>query len=245
MMANAIVAQMLGKGVVKGGSGLKFRYGSEMTRVTLDLDTAWTTSLDDFLNDLNLKLESGWCGFTGVVKILKQVMPHGIPFDYVMQPCEVKLSYLGRPWYTVRLEIGHNEIGDADACDFISPPKVLCELFEFLAMETLGNIPTMRLEYQVAQKLHGVSAPRSKRAHDLIDLQLVMAGGAIDLIMVSDLCCKLFRYRKVHTWPPVIEKGDTWDRVYDEQKGSLPVLQTVDEAIIWANELIAKIDLSV
>ena len=27
LMANAIVAQMLGKGVVKGGSGLKFRYG--------------------------------------------------------------------------------------------------------------------------------------------------------------------------------------------------------------------------
>ena len=34
-------------------------------------------------------------------------------------------------------------------------------------------------------------------------------------------------------------------KAYDEQKGSLPVLQTVDEAIIWANELIAKIDSSV
>ena len=29
LMANAIVAQMLGKGVVKGGSGLKFRYGTK------------------------------------------------------------------------------------------------------------------------------------------------------------------------------------------------------------------------
>ena len=53
LMANSIVAQMLGEGVVKGGTGLKFRYGSKMTRVTLDLDTAWRTSLDDFLRDLS------------------------------------------------------------------------------------------------------------------------------------------------------------------------------------------------
>ena len=39
----------------------------------------------------------------------------GIPFDYVMQPCDVKLKYLGIPWFTVQLEVGHNEIGDADA----------------------------------------------------------------------------------------------------------------------------------
>ena len=36
----------------------------------------------------------------------------GIPFDYVMQPCDVKLKYLGIPWFTVQLEVGHNEIGD-------------------------------------------------------------------------------------------------------------------------------------
>ena len=33
-MANAIVAQMIGDGVVKGGSGLRFRYGEKLTRVT-------------------------------------------------------------------------------------------------------------------------------------------------------------------------------------------------------------------
>ena len=49
LMANAIVAQMIGDGVVKGGTGLKFRYGERMSRVTLDLDTAWKTDLDAFL----------------------------------------------------------------------------------------------------------------------------------------------------------------------------------------------------
>ena len=52
LMANAIVAQMIGDGVVKGGTGLKFRYGERMSRVTLDLDTAWKTDLDAFLKGL-------------------------------------------------------------------------------------------------------------------------------------------------------------------------------------------------
>lgn len=242
LMANAIVAQMLGKGVVKGGSGLKFRYGAEMTRVTLDLDTAWKTSLEDFLEDLKQKLAAGWNGFSGEIRILKQAAPRGIPFDYVMQPCDIKLSYLGRPWYTVQMEIGHNEIGDADACDMIDAPKVLCDLFDFLAMEKPGAIPAMRLEYQVAQKLHGVSAPKSKRAHDLVDLQLILANDELDFKTAADLCRKLFKYRKVHPWPPHIEKGDVWDRVYEEQRGDLPVLATVDEAVVWANELIEKLD---
>ena len=38
IMANAIVAQMIGNGVVKGGSGLKFRYGEKATRVTAIID---------------------------------------------------------------------------------------------------------------------------------------------------------------------------------------------------------------
>ena len=39
IMANAIVGQMLHGGVVKGGSGLKLRYGTSITRATMDLDT--------------------------------------------------------------------------------------------------------------------------------------------------------------------------------------------------------------
>lgn len=242
LMANSIVAQMIGEGVVKGGSGLKFRYGEKMTRVTLDLDTAWKTGLDEFLKDLNARLAAGWNGFYGEVIVRHQASPRGIPFEYVMQPCDVKLNYLGKAWYTVQLEVGHNEIGDADACDMIDVPDVLSELFSFLVLPKPSPIPAMRLEYQIAQKLHGVSTPFSKRAHDLIDLQLIMANGQIDLQLVSELCNRLFIYRGGQEWPPNIVKGETWEATYNEQKGKLPVLQTVDEAVAWANELVARID---
>lgn len=242
LMANAIVAQMIGEGVVKGGTGLKFRYGEAMSRVTMDLDTAWSVGLDEFLTALKVKLAAGWNGFVGEVRVRRQGSPKGIPFEYVMQPCDVKLSYLGRPWYTVQLEVGHNEIGDADAFDAIGMPQVLVELFAFLALPCPSPIRAMRLEFQVAQKLHGSSAPGSKRAHDLIDLQLIMSNADIDLEMTATLCRQLFKYRRMHEWPPHIKRGEGWERVYDEQRAGLPVLPTVDEAVAWANELITEID---
>ena len=242
LMANAIVAQMIGDGVVKGGSGLRFRYGNQRTRATMDLDTSWRTDLDSFLKGLRTKLAEGWNGFTGEVHILRQAAPRGIPFEYVMQPYEVKLSYLSRPWFTVQLEVGHNEIGDADECEMIDVPEVISELFSFLAMPPPLPIPMMKLEFQVAQKLHGATAPGSKRAHDLVDLQLIVNNSKIDFCLAKSLCQKLFAYRKVHHWPPTITPKDEWDNVYNAQKRDLNVLSTVEEAVDWANDLIAKID---
>ena len=243
-MANAIVAQMIGDGVVKGGCGLRFRFGEKLTRVTMDLDTAWKTDLDVFLRQLKERLAVGWNGFSGEVRVLAPAKPRGIPFDYVMQPCDIKLKYLGVPWFTVQLEVGHNESGDADECDMVELPAELQDLFAFLAMPKPSPIPAMRLEYQIAQKLHGASAPSSKRAHDLIDLQLIMSIGEIDISRTAALCRKLFKYRKVHAWPPTVVKGEMWEQTYADQKSDLDVLPTVDEAIAWANELIAKLDMA-
>ena len=56
------------------------------------------------------------------------------------------------------------------------------------------------------------------------------------------VCRELFRYRRKQPWPTPVVKNENWDAVYSDQKGSLNVLTTVDEAIDWANELIASID---
>ena len=239
--ANAIVAQMVGAGVVKGGTSLKFRYDDKMTRVTSDLDTAWSESLDSFLKDVGGKLKEGWNGFKGELQILEQANPRRVPFDYVMQPCSVRLSYLGKAWRVVDLEIGHNEIGDADAYDVVPVPKAIADLAASLAFPALGDIRVMKLEYQVAQKLHGVTEARSKRAHDLIDLQLIDSLHRLDFVRIGEICRQLFRYRRKQPWPPTVVKNEKWAEIYSVQKGNLPVLPTVDEAIAWANALIARI----
>ena len=49
IIANAIVGQMLCGAVVKGGSGLKLRYGMSCTRATVDLDTACSGDIPQFI----------------------------------------------------------------------------------------------------------------------------------------------------------------------------------------------------
>lgn len=117
LVANAIVAQMLPDGVVKGGSAVRMRFGSGATRYTTDLDTATASDPDEYAARLSDALAAGWEGFTGRVVRREPAAPPGIPGEYVMRPYDVKLSYLGRPWCTVPLEVGFDEIGDAERAD--------------------------------------------------------------------------------------------------------------------------------
>ena len=39
------------------------------------------------------------------------------------------------------------------------------------------------------------------------------------------------------------QNGEMWEQTYADQKRDLDVLPTVDEAITWANDLIAKLDM--
>jgi len=108
LIANTIIGQLLPKGVVKGGSALKLRYGDKTTRFTRDLDTARADELSVYLEQLNAALDNGWNGFTGRVVRKEPAKPKGIPGEYIMQPFEIKLTYKGKSWLTVPLEIGHD-----------------------------------------------------------------------------------------------------------------------------------------
>ena len=98
------------------------------------------------------------------------------------------------------------------------------------------------MKYQVAQKLHGATERGSKRAHDLIDLQLIFAQNEIDMAKTATICRELFRYRRKQQWPASVIKNDGWDVAYADQKGNLDVLPTCDKAVEWVNELIDRID---
>lgn len=169
LIANAIVGQMIPDGVVKGGTSLKLRFGDAVTRYTTDLDAARAKGLEDFSDKLNDALAQGWHGFTGRIVPREPAHPDGVPASYVMQPFDVKLSYLSKAWCTVALEVGHDEIGDADEPEFVIPIEANFYLGR-LGFPEIGPIACMPLYHQIAQKLHGASEPGSKRAHDLIDL---------------------------------------------------------------------------
>lgn len=243
VMANAIVAQMLPDGSVKGGSAIKMRLGDGVTRYTTDLDVARASAIESFAAELDAALAAGWEGFTGALVAGRQAHPKGVPPQYVMQPYQVKLAYNTKPWMTVELEVGHNEIGDAEEPDLVVPADANT-ILEALGFPPIGPVPVMPLKHQIAQKLHAVSAAGSDRAHDLIDLQLIDAAYSGDYADVKATCERLFTYRKMRAWPPVIAVGSDWENLYSRQLPAGNLLPTVDEAVAWANELIARIDAS-
>ena len=243
-MANVIIGQILPDGVVKGGSSLMFRYGENCTRYTRDIDTARVADLDSYIARLGDALRTGWCGFSGVIIPVDPPSPEGVPDGYVMIPFDIKLSYCGRAWQTVRIEIGHNEIGDADMAESALPTE-MAEAFETLGFAKPKPLPVMKLSYQIAQKLHAVSSPGSDRAHDLIDLQLIMSHSTPDLREAKSVCERLFNYRKQQAWPPSVQKGVDWESLYQAAFATIrdaeSIASTVDEAISWANDFISKI----
>lgn len=242
-MANVIVGQMLPEGVVKGGSALKIRFGLRTTRFSQDLDAARVGDIDAFVDALEERLSVGWGGFTGHVIPKAPAHPKDVPTQYVMQPFQVKLEYKYKPWLTVPLEIGHDEIGDADQPDWVIASDAV-EVFRLLGLPDPGPIPCMPLEHQMAQKLHALSTPESDRAHDLVDLQVIMQNGQVDLTRTREVCRRLFAYRNQQNWPPVIEGGESWDGLYDAARDGLDVVPSVVEAVEWVNKLISIIDRS-
>lgn len=240
IMANVIVGQMLPDSVVKGGSALKIRYGNQTTRFSMDLDTARAIDLDDFIKQLDKSLKVGWNNFVGNVVKRQPASPKDVPESYVMKPFDVKLQYNSKPWITVPLEVGHNEIGDADYPEYIISKDAIV-IFNKLGFPEPKPIPVMPVPHQIAQKLHAVTEPNSNRAHDLIDLQIIINNDKIDYAKTNDICKRLFKYRNIHPWPSKVVKGENWDVLYNTQSAGLEVISDVEEAIVWTNELIIKI----
>lgn len=239
-MALVVVGQVLPEGAIKGGSAMALRYGRG-TRFTQDLDAARVQSLDRFRSDFEESLARGWAGFTGRLIEKAAPRPTGVPTAYVMKPFEVRLDYLGRPWCSVKFELGHNEIGDADQPEYQLAPD-LAVLFTEVGLESPRPVPVMRADHQVAQKLHAASETGSERARDLVDLQLLDRGEELDLAQVASTCRRLFEYRRQQEWPPTIVSGNQWDTLYTQAADGLDVLAGLDEAIAWANEFIRRID---
>ena len=242
IVADTVVGQMLSGCAIKGGGSLKLRYGERQTRFTMDLDAASSMEPDAFIDAMRRALASGWDDFTGTLTIERPASPRGVPAEYVMRPFLVRLDYHGKSWCSVRLEVSHNEIGDADDAEMVPPAPDIIGLFAELGLPEPSPMPLMRLEFQIAQKIHGVSAPGSMRVRDLIDLQLIMRNSTIDIASVRLVCIRLFAYRKVHVWPPTLAEGPGWAIQYDALKGDLPVIASADEAVAWANDLIRQID---
>jgi hypothetical protein len=126
--------------------------------------------------------------------------PHATRFD-------VRLTYQTRAWATVRLEVSGPEYG-ADEAEYVD--AISLRDFRLSGPQVIACLP---LRFQIAQKLHAVSARPVGRANDrfrdLVDL-LVLRHLIDDLPALRRACETTFASRATYAWPPPLEVPPTW-----------------------------------
>ena len=245
----AIIGQLLADtkaGVIKGATNLELRLGIANTRASSDLDAVRSVALDEFRARLAAALADGWNGFAGRLVDRGEI---GAPVPDVYRPYRyhAKLTYLDRPFGTVEIEVAAEEIDALRTTDTTAIDPTAAAWFESLGFPVPRPIPVLPLSHQIAQKLHACTTPDADgwvndRSHDLVDLQLAMPIHGNDLAPIAEAAKRLFASRNRHTWPPRVTQRPGWAGRYPQEAADLPVLASLDEAIDWANELVAALD---
>jgi len=247
LVADAAIGQTLPPGVLKGGAALQLRYGEGGARATGDLDAArrGDLELDAWLDQFEANLAQGWAGFTGTVSARSSKAPEDVPDDHVMRRFQIVLSYMGRAWTTVPFELTRDEVGSTAEPDIRIGQRAV-DLCLILGLPAPGPIPLLPVSHQIAQKLHACTAVsatgENDRAHDLVDLQVLVREEQPDLAEIRPIAIRLFSARRRQPWPPVVRANPKWPSMYAAASEGLDVLAFVDAAVAWANSLIGAID---
>jgi hypothetical protein len=162
-----------------------------------------------------------------------------------MQPFAIRLTYCDRHWLTVTFELGHDEVGSTQDPDDRMDGGIL-DIFATLGLEEPQPVPLMKVEHQVAEKLHACTYINPKtggnqRAHDLVDIQILGQEEEIDFAELANLAPRLFAARRAHDWPPTVVEHPEWPTLYREAAEGLDVITDVSDAVVWANELVSRI----
>lgn len=229
--------------LVKGGASLELRRGIPESRTSKDLDAVVRGDIETVHERLADAGADGWEGFTAV---FTAPVPFEVP-GLVAHPQRftAKLSYQGKPFVSVPVEISPVEAGNADAFDSVSSDALtLVGLSENVA------VPCMTLPWQIAQKIHActepVEAPRTNdRARDLVDLQLLEALTVDDpLADAEEVCRVVFEARRKHAWPPIVSAQSNWDVIYMralEGLDDIGIAGDLDNALVRVQGFIDRI----
>ncbi|MEX2406538.1 MAG: nucleotidyl transferase AbiEii/AbiGii toxin family protein [Actinomycetota bacterium] len=222
--------------VLKGGAAMELRIGLR-ARATKDYDTSYREAIEGMLVRLDASLRHGFGDFAAT-----RTQPEPIA-ETGAQRLDIKLSYRGRSWGTIQLEVAEAEGVAGREIDRV-PGKPL----DALGIEAPVNVPCVSIRYQIAQKLHACTdvpadGRENDRFRDLIDLLLLE-----DLVeeeewpAVREACDEIFRLRAKHSWPPIVTVFETWPGPYSVLAGELGFpLAEVHEAADAVQAMIVRI----
>jgi hypothetical protein len=223
--------------LLKGGLALELRLQLR-ARATGDYDAAFRARAEEVIDRLDEALAVPWNSFN-----LTRDAPETITNTSAIR-VRLRLSYKGRSWGSVRLEMAPVEGrmgGELDRVETMS--------LEPLQVPLPGAANCISLRYQVAQKVHACTevfdeGRENDRFRDVMDMLLVEdLLYDVGLARVREACVDIFTVRDKHIWPPTVTVYDSWRVPFAalaRENGFTP--EDIDEAAAALTALIAAID---
>ncbi len=221
---------------IKGAVAIEMRLPST-TRATKDIDLVVDEPGDlDLSAALRDALEGTYQGFTFRVKGESYLMPNN------SVRVDVALSYKGRSWGTIQVDLSPQE-GVRTDVEFVESLRL--EPFGF---DTPNALPCLSLRYHIAQKIHAMTEPAlneetpNERFRDLVDL-LLMKELTVDIGGVRAASVEVFATRATHEWPPVLDPPAFWEETFAAlaEEVELPV-RRLEDAVREAQAFIDSIE---
>jgi hypothetical protein len=218
--------------LIKGGIACELRF-QDQARATRDLDALFHGSLDELLTDFDTAFATPYSGFS-----FSYTPPEAVR-ETSAHRFDIKLTYQGRGWATLRVEVSPPE-GKAH-----EPESVPALSVSEFGLTGPTEVACLSLRFQIAQKIHACTERfpdrENERVHDLIDLQL-MEELVEDYNRVKAASVEIFELRRMHAWPPTLTAEPTWPETYRELAAELDFpIKDLDEAITRVQALIDRI----
>ncbi|RKQ84990.1 nucleotidyltransferase AbiEii toxin of type IV toxin-antitoxin system [Solirubrobacter pauli] len=220
--------------LVKGGVSIELRLGLR-ARATKDVDLVFRGDPPEMREALEEGLAQPFSGFT-----FRRKGEVGDIRDTGSRRLLIQLSFGGRDWQTLQVEIARPE---ADEIELV---PVAVSISDF-GLEAPEQVACLSLRYQVAQKLHAVTEQPNDRQNlrfwDIVDLLLLEELLGEDLAPLRDAAVSIFATRGTHAWPPELVIPASWREPYartaGEMDASLPA--GIDEAAQRVRQMIRDI----
>jgi hypothetical protein len=221
---------------LKGGAAMELRIGLT-ARASKDYDAAFRARAEDLLTAVDQALSGDWQGFQ-----LQRTEPQRVSETDALR-MDIKLSYKGRSWGTVQLDVAPAEGRIGQEID-----RVLATSLDMVQLDGLDRIACVSIRYQIAQKIHACTEVLEDRPNDrfrdLIDLALLRDLVEDDEISkVRDACVELFLLRDKHAWPPEVTLWPAWPDGFGRMATEISFYtDDVEVAADGLRALIAEID---
>jgi hypothetical protein len=162
--------------VLQGGGALTLQYPLQQVRFTRDLDLVVADSFDAWETEFRRNLEYGFSHFAGEMRIRgNDIVREGghLPTGVKMYPRDVHLSFAGRPFALVPLDITAAMPSERQS----KQAKLSAaneQLATYLGLNLKSGLTVLDPIQQTAQKMGALFYARPPRSTDLADITLII-----------------------------------------------------------------------